>query len=122
MLSLQWPWLLLLLPVPLLVYFIAPKKDKAVSEVYAPSLMMLADAKPNQHQRPSILMIILVSLAWSALVIAACRPVFVGEPKSVTNSDRNMMLAVDISQSMLEEDMTFRGRQINRSIGLNFIW
>jgi Ca-activated chloride channel family protein len=25
-----------------------------------------------------------------------------------------MMLAVDISQSMLEEDMTFRGRQINR--------
>lgn len=114
MLSLQWPWLLLLLPIPLLVYFIAPKKDKAVSEVYAPSLMMLADAKPNQHQRPSILLIILVSLAWSALVIAACRPVFVGEPKSVTNSDRNMMLAVDISQSMLEEDMAFRGRQINR--------
>jgi len=114
MLSLQWPWLLLLLPLPLIIYFFAPKKEKIVSEVYAPSLMMLADAKPNQQQRPSLLLIILITIAWVSLVLAACRPIFVGEPKSVTNSDRNMMLAVDISQSMLEEDMTFRGRQINR--------
>jgi Ca-activated chloride channel family protein len=114
MLSFQWPWLFLLLPLPLLVYFFVPKKEKVVSEVYAPSLMMLADAKPNQQQRPSVYMVILTALAWLCLVLAASRPVFVGEPKSVTNSDRNMMLAVDISQSMLEEDMTFSGRQINR--------
>lgn len=114
MLSLQWPWLLTLLPLPFLVYFFAPKKEHAVSEVYAPSLMMLADSKPNQSQRPSVLRIVLAAMAWCLLVIAASRPVFVGEPKSVSNSDRNMMLAVDISQSMLEEDMTFRSRQINR--------
>jgi Ca-activated chloride channel family protein len=114
MLSLQWPWLLTLLPLPLLVYFLAPKRDIKISEVYAPSLMILADAKPNQQQKPSWLIILLTAIAWCCLIVAACRPIFVGEPKSVTNSDRNMMLAVDISQSMLEEDMTFQGRQINR--------
>jgi Ca-activated chloride channel family protein len=114
MLSLQWPWLLTLLPLPLLVYFFAPKKDIKVSEVYAPSLMILADAKTNQQQKPSWLMIILTTIAWCCLIVAACRPIFVGEPKSVTNSDRNMMLAVDISESMLEQDMTFNGQQINR--------
>ena len=42
MLSLQWPWLLTLLPLPFLVYFFAPKKEHAVSEVYAPSLMTVS--------------------------------------------------------------------------------
>lgn len=114
MLSLQWPWLLILLPLPILVYFFVPKKEKAISEVYAPSLMILADQSSNQQQRSPLFIFILAGLAWTCLIVAASRPTFVGEPKSVTNSDRNMMLAVDISQSMLEEDMTFRGRQINR--------
>lgn len=114
MLSFQWPWLFLLLPLPLLVYFFAPKKQKAVSEVYAPSLMIMAESTQDQYQRPSIMIFALAFLTWLSLVVAVCRPVYVGEPKSITNSDRNMMLAVDISQSMLEEDMTFQGRQINR--------
>ncbi|MFT6261489.1 MAG: Ca-activated chloride channel family protein [Crocinitomicaceae bacterium] len=114
MLSLQWPWLLTLLPLPFLVYFFVPKKDIKVSEVYAPSLMILADAKPNQQQKSSWIIILLTTIAWCCLIVAASRPIFVGQPKSVTNSDRNMMLAVDISQSMLEEDMVFKGRQINR--------
>jgi len=114
MLSLQWPWLLTLLSLPFLVYFFVPKKESQVSEVYAPSLMIMAESTQEQHQRSSVLVLIIAALAWICLVLAVCRPVYVGEPKTVTNSDRNMMLAVDISQSMLEEDMTFRSRQINR--------
>lgn len=114
MLSFSWPWLFLALPVPLLVYFLIPAKQKSHSQVFAPSLMMLAEQGQSASQKPSKIMYLLMALAWIALVTAAARPVFVGEPKPITETDRNMMLAVDISGSMAEEDMAFRGRLINR--------
>lgn len=114
MLSLSWPWLLLALPLPLLVYFLIPAKQVSQSQVFAPSLMMLAEQKQMGPQKPHVLLYLLMALAWAALVVAAARPVYVGEAKPLTETDRNMMLAVDISGSMAEEDMEFRGRLINR--------
>lgn len=114
MLSLHWPWFLLALPLPLLVYYFVPAQQQAQSQVFAPSLMMLAEQKSLGSQKPSIIMYLLMALAWSCLVLACTRPTFVGEPKPITETDRNMMLAVDISGSMAEEDMAVSGRLINR--------
>jgi len=114
MLSFSWPWLFLLLPVPLLVYFLAPAKQQKQSQVFAPSLMILAEQRQSSAQKPKLYQYILMALAWICLITAAARPVFVGEPKPITETDRNMMLAVDISGSMSEEDMAIRGRLINR--------
>ena len=114
MLSFSWPWLFLLLPVPLLVYFLAPAKQQKQSQVFAPSLMILAEQRQSSAQKPKLYQYILMALAWICLVTATARPVFVGEPKPITETDRNMMLAVDISGSMSEEDMAIRGRLINR--------
>ncbi|NVK38800.1 MAG: VWA domain-containing protein [Gammaproteobacteria bacterium] len=114
MLSLSWPWLLLALPLPLLVYFFAPAQQQKQSQVFAPSLMMLAEQKQSDTAQPSKFTLLLLALAWICLVLAAARPVFVGEPQAITETDRNMMLAVDISGSMAEEDMAVRGRLINR--------
>jgi len=114
MLSLSWPWLLLALPLPLLVYFFAPAQQQKQSQVFAPSLMMLAEQKQSGAAQPSKFSLLLLALAWVCLVLAAARPVFVGEPQAITETDRNMMLAVDISGSMAEEDMAVRGRLINR--------
>lgn len=114
MLSFNWPWLFLALPLPLLVYFLIPAKQVLQSQVFAPSLMMLAEQRQLGAQKPSIALYILMALAWICLVTAAARPVYVGEPKPIIETDRNMMLAVDISGSMSEEDMAVRGRLINR--------
>ena len=114
MLSWQWPWLFLALPLPLLVYYLAPKKETITSEVFAPSLMILADGKQESTQSTAPWVYVLAAIAWSLLVAATARPTYVGEPKSLPDSDRNMMLAVDLSGSMRQEDMVFRGRQINR--------
>ncbi len=114
MLSLQWPLMLLALPLPFLVYRFAPAFKTEQSQVFAPSLMMLADQKEQQTSNPHISVWILAILAWILLVIAAARPTFVGEPQAITSSDRNMMLAVDLSGSMKEEDMSFQGRLVNR--------
>ena len=114
MLSLHWPWLLLALPLPLLVYYFVPAQQQSSSQVFAPSLMMLAEQKKQGVQKPSLIMYGLMALAWFCLVLACTRPIFVGEPKAITETDRNMMLAVDISGSMAEEDMAVQGRLINR--------
>lgn len=114
MLSWQWPWLFLALPLPLLVYYLAPKNDTRTTEVFAPSLMILADGKQETVTRPALWVLITCAIIWVLLVTAAARPTYVGEPKSLPDSDRNMMLAVDLSGSMRQEDMVFRGRQINR--------
>ncbi len=114
MLSLQWPLLLLALPLPFLVYRFAPAFKSEQSQVFAPSLMMLADKKEQQASTPHISVWVLAILAWILLVIAAARPNYVGEPQAITSSDRNMMLAVDLSDSMKEEDMAFQGRLVNR--------
>lgn len=114
MLSLHWPWFLLALPLPLLVYYFVPAQQQNHSQVFAPSLMILAEQKQQGPQSPSRFMYGLMMLAWLFLVLACTRPIFVGEPKAITETDRNMMLAVDISGSMAEEDMAVRGRLINR--------
>jgi Ca-activated chloride channel family protein len=114
MLSLQWPLMLLALPLPFLVYSFAPAFKSEQSQVFAPSLMMLADLKEQQASKPHISAWILAILAWVLLVMAATRPTYVGEPQAITSSDRNMMLAVDLSDSMKEEDMAFQGRLVNR--------
>ncbi len=48
----------------------------------------------------------LLWLFWICLVLAACRPFWLGDPISRTVSGRDLMLAVDISGSMSEADMT----------------
>ncbi len=115
MISFHWPWLLLCLPLPYLVWRFAPAIERTQSKVYAPSLMILAD---DQHQQKTIntqpITLWLAVLTWCCLVIAAARPTYVGELQTLKATDRNMMLAVDLSVSMKEEDMQIRGRAVNR--------
>ncbi len=114
MLSLQWPLMLLALPLPYLVTRFVPAHKSEQSQVFAPSLMILAEQKDKQSAKPHVSLWIFAALAWLCLVLAAARPTYVGEPQAITSSDRNMMLAVDLSDSMKEEDMAFQGRLVNR--------
>jgi Ca-activated chloride channel homolog len=53
-------------------------------------------------------------LFWICLVLAACRPFLLGDPISRTVSGRDLMLAVDISGSMNEADMTINSSAASR--------
>jgi Ca-activated chloride channel family protein len=55
-------------------------------------------------------------LAWCCLVAAAARPQWLGEPVSIPNEAREMMLAVDLSGSMETKDMLVNGRQVDRLV------
>ena len=60
------------------------------------------------------LMLGLAFIAWCCLIIAAARPVWVGESVEIPVSGRDLMLAVDLSGSMEEQDFMLNGQVVDR--------
>lgn len=116
MLNFIWPWVFLLLPLPWLVYKFAPKAAKEEAPLFVPFFNDLEEVALNQPHasRVRAARIILLSAMWILLLLAASRPQWVGDPISLPVSGRDLMLAVDISGSMAQEDMVINGQQVTR--------
>ncbi len=114
MLTLAYPWLLLLALAPLLQW-----RRPVGHTVDAPVLPVghwLSDL-PGVSRRGNATPLwrkLLLLLAWLLLVLALARPQHVGEQIQLPVSGRDLMLVVDISPSMDEQDMVIQGRSINR--------
>lgn len=115
MLTLTWPWLLTLLPLPWLYRLVAkPVVDEtpALHSAYYAQLtsqLAVAATAPRRRWRHGLL-----AIAWLGLVLAAARPTWVGEPIVLPASGRDLMLAVDISDSMRIADMAAGNEMIPR--------
>jgi len=121
MYRLDHPWLLALLPVPLLIYWLLPAyKEEQDSlrltffDYFTSSLGM----KP-QHQavilRTNWLEKIIAPLCWALVVLALSRPQFIEPPIQKIEPGRDLMLALDISQSMETPDFkTPEGKRMRR--------
>lgn len=115
MLSLAYPWILLLAFLPLL--FRQSKGQSAA--VKAPVLPMghwltgLPGVSRSGSATPRWQKVMLL-LCWLLFVVALARPQHVGETVQVPVSGRDMLLVVDISPSMDERDMILQGHSINR--------
>ncbi len=116
MITLYWPWLLLLLPLPLLVRRLMPaapqQQDAALRVPFLEDFEGGAKTL-NSTSRQSIL-IWLAAVAWVMLVLAAARPQWLGEPLDLPMSGRDLMLAVDLSRSMEEEDFRLDNQWVDR--------
>lgn len=109
-----WPWLLAALPLPWLVRWAAPAVDTASAALRAPwpgrlAAIGMASAPSGVRGMP-----VLALLAWTLLCVAAARPQYFGDVARPPQSGRDLMLAVDLSGSMSEEDMRLGGRQVDR--------
>jgi len=58
--------------------------------------------------------LLLAAIAWLFLVIACTRPQWLGEPIEQAVSGRDLMLAVDLSGSMEEQDFVINKRSVDR--------
>ncbi len=108
MFELQWPWLMLLAPLPLLVLRlprIAQPQAAALRVPFFQRLRGLGVDAAAPRRDSDRLNLLLLGLMWLALLLAASRPVWIGEAAELPTSGRDLMLAVDISGSMLQEDM-----------------
>ncbi len=109
MLTLTWPWMLLSLPLPWLLARLLPPAAAPGALRLPFDLDALGGETATGRRWP-----LLPLLAWLALVLAASRPEWVGEPVQLPASGRDIVLAVDLSGSMDERDISFRGRNVQR--------
>ncbi|MBC6428727.1 MAG: VWA domain-containing protein [Cellvibrionales bacterium] len=112
----QWPWAFSLLPLPLLIRWVAPATEQAAGAIRVPfyhQLQALQAGTPGQAGG-AWLKALFAAVIWLCLVAAAARPTWIGEPLPLPLEGRDLMLAVDISQSMQERDMRVRGGVVSR--------
>ncbi|PXX90985.1 BatB protein [Marinobacter vulgaris] len=115
MLNLAYPWVLLLILLPLLLR-LRRRSAQAVEAPVFPVGHWLSDlpgVSRTGSRVPRWQQLVLL-LIWILLVLALARPQHVGEQVQMPVSGRDLLLAVDISPSMDERDMVIQGRSINR--------
>ncbi|KAB2835884.1 MAG: VWA domain-containing protein, partial [Candidatus Brocadia sp.] len=104
--------LLFIIVVPPLIYIYF--RSKGTNQVVFPSLGALKKIKPSFSQRYRHILIVLRSTAIILLVIALARPQYGNEQTKVTTEGIDIVLAVDVSGSMLAEDFEIGGQRYNR--------
>jgi Ca-activated chloride channel family protein len=114
MLGLDWWWTLLLLPIPLLARVMLPATDNTDAALAVPLLNRYQFSESSTGKSPSRMSRSCIWLFWLCLIVAASRPFWLGEPIARTVSGRDLMLAVDISGSMSEVDMTINSAAASR--------
>jgi len=70
--------------------------------------------QPGQRRLKLRLLTLLSLLAWCLVVLAASRPQWLGDIISINISGRDLMIAVDLSDSMRAEDFEINGVPVNR--------
>lgn len=109
-----WPWLLLALPLPWLLRALLPparNTGAALKVPYGARLDAIATRSGHARGRDAG---ILAWLAWALLCLAAARPQQLGELVQPPQAGRDLMLAVDLSGSMSDEDMELGGDVVDR--------
>ena len=106
--QLDYPWLLVLLPVGWLAQRYLPAYRERQRALRVPFFSALSQAigQPPKTQglRRNVAQRWLNMLVWCLLVLAACRPVWIEKPIEQQQPTRDLMLAIDISQSMETRD------------------
>lgn len=116
MLSVEWPWLFCLLPLPWLLRWWLPEQASNQQAIRVPFFAALQHLNQAQTQGASkqLSLALIMGLIWLCLLTAAARPNWIGDPVALPQERRDLMLAVDISMSMREVDMQVRGGYTNR--------
>ena len=100
MLQFAWPLVAFAILLPWLVARFAPPAAPLATPLRVPFLREArAWSQAGAGARPRMRTFLALA-AWAALVAAACRPQWIGEPVGVPASGRSMLLALDVSASM----------------------
>lgn len=110
MYQLDLPWALLLLPLPLLIWWLVPPHRETSASIRLPFFNQVARAAGVEPTEGSVVprrtwpQTFVDVLAWCLIVIALTRPQYVEPPLEKTEPQRDILLALDLSQSMDTRD------------------
>ncbi len=114
MVEFAWPWVGLAALLPLVAaYALPPARGTMGAALRVPffaAARRWAGHGPGLHRWR----LAAALLAWLALVVAACRPQWIGEPTGLPVTGRDMLLAVDLSGSMKTQDLKFGAVPVSR--------
>ena len=111
--TLAYPWLLALLPLPLLVWWLVPPHREPRQGLVVPFLPRLAELTGRQPGRGAAVVcaaagcaFCVLGFCWLCVVLALARPQGIEPPITKTIPVRDLLLAVDLSGSMETKDFT----------------
>lgn len=110
--SLAWPWLLALIPVPLLMRWLLPPASRPQAALAVPPHL---SGRPEAGGAAPLRGVPwLAALAWVLLVLALAGPQVERQAQVVPASGRDIVLALDLSGSMEQTDFTLDGQPVSR--------
>lgn len=121
MLLFEYPWIFFFLPLPILVWWLLPvfrEEQQAVRIPFFEEAAKAAGLKPSAGAvvpKRTIMQWILAPLVWGLAIAALARPQWVEDPIEQIQSARDLMLALDLSQSMEARDFVdIEGQRMDR--------
>jgi len=117
MIEFALPMMAFALPLPLLIRLLLKPARRRQDALFFPRAMAFENEQSHNAARVHVRQrsrAALLVLCWCLLVLSATGPRWIGEPVSLPATGRDLMLAVDISESMLVEDMAIGGDTVTR--------
>lgn len=110
MLEFEYIWMFLLIPLPILVWFVLPAykdRQESIRIPFFDEISTAAKIKPSEGAvilKLNWMQRILAPILWVLIVTAIAKPQWVDDPIVKIEPARDLLLAVDISQSMDARD------------------
>ncbi len=115
MIHFEWLWLIFVLPLPILIRLLMPaeipEQQAALKVPFLEDFSAYETTIVTQYKQWPLL---LAMIAWLLLVLACMRPQWMGEPIEQAVSGRDLMLAIDLSGSMQEQDFVLEKKRVDR--------
>jgi len=115
MIHFEWPWLLAVLPLPLLIRWLLPaSKREQQAALKVPFLDDFYGSETHVKSESKPWRLFLAAIAWLLFIAACVRPQWLGEPIEQAVNGRDLMMAVDLSGSMEEQDFMINNQRVDR--------
>jgi Ca-activated chloride channel family protein len=116
MIDFYWPWCFLAIPFPYLFRSLLSSYNRNEAALKVPFLEDFSTEKSVAKPQSPSWRLMVAMVAWLLLISAMARPQWLGDPIEQAISGRDLMLAVDLSGSMNEQDFMLKNQQVNRLI------
>ncbi len=121
MLEFQWPVVFYLAILPLVIWLLPSVKQASITTVKVPFFTNFWQSLSSINEQSKWWLKLLAICAWLLFIVAAAKPVWIGDAVALPVEGRDLMLAVDVSGSMQETDMKINGREVDRLTMIKYV-